>query len=121
MGKPHPIELRERVVAYVDEGHSHRAAARHFRVSIKFVNDLIKLRRETGGLQPRPMGKPKGSSKLNGLQGWVRLRLKEKSEITLDELCVELLDTHNITVHRSTVGRWLYSLGYSHKKNTSRH
>jgi len=38
MGKPHPIELRERVVAFVDEGHGHREAARHFRVSPRFVN-----------------------------------------------------------------------------------
>ena len=24
MGKPHPIEVRERVVAFVEQGHSHR-------------------------------------------------------------------------------------------------
>ena len=35
MGKPHPKELRQRVVAFVEEGHSHRAAAAHFRVSVK--------------------------------------------------------------------------------------
>ena len=28
MGKPHPIELRERVVAFVEEGHSRRAVGR---------------------------------------------------------------------------------------------
>jgi len=43
MGKPHPVELRERVVAFVDEDNRHREAARHFRVSPKFVNDMIKL------------------------------------------------------------------------------
>jgi hypothetical protein len=31
--KPHPIELRTRVVSYVDEGHGHREAARHFKVN----------------------------------------------------------------------------------------
>ncbi len=56
MGKPHPIELRERVVAFVDEGNGHREAARHFRVSAKFVNDMIKLRRETGGLVAKRQG-----------------------------------------------------------------
>lgn len=56
MGKPHPMELRRRVVAYVDEGHGHREAARHFRVSPKFVNDLVKLRRETGLLTPKRQG-----------------------------------------------------------------
>ncbi len=29
MGKPHPMELRERVVAFVNEGNSNREAARH--------------------------------------------------------------------------------------------
>ena len=43
MGKPHPVELRARVVGFVDEGHSHRKAARHFRVSPKFVNDMMEL------------------------------------------------------------------------------
>ena len=54
--KPHPIELRERVAAFVDEGHGHREAVRHFLVSPKFVNDLMKLRRETGSLAPRRQG-----------------------------------------------------------------
>jgi hypothetical protein len=56
MGKPHPIELRTRVVAFVAESHGHREAARHFRVSPKFVNELIKLRCETGSLLPRLQG-----------------------------------------------------------------
>ena len=32
MGKPHPVELRERVVAVVKEGHGHRGepSARHW-------------------------------------------------------------------------------------------
>jgi hypothetical protein len=50
MGKPHPMALRERVAAYVDEGHGHREAARHFCVSPRFVNELMKLRRETGSV-----------------------------------------------------------------------
>jgi len=55
MGKPHPLELRLRIVAFVDEGNTHRAAARHFRTSPKFVNDMVKLRRETGALILRPL------------------------------------------------------------------
>lgn len=45
MGKPHPIELRERFVGYVEEGHTHRAAAAHLRVSPRFVNNMIILKR----------------------------------------------------------------------------
>ena len=47
MGKPHPMELRTRVVDFVEEGNTHRATAAHFRVSIKFVNDMVKLKRES--------------------------------------------------------------------------
>jgi hypothetical protein len=43
MGKPLPMALRKRVAAYVDGGHGHREAARHFRVSPRFVNNLMKL------------------------------------------------------------------------------
>ena len=44
MGRSHPMELRSRVVAFVEEGHGHREAARHFQVSPKFVNDKVKLK-----------------------------------------------------------------------------
>ncbi|GHC77287.1 hypothetical protein [Limoniibacter endophyticus] len=52
MSKPHPIELRERVVAFVNEGNTHREAARHFRVSPRFVNNMMILHRSSGSLSP---------------------------------------------------------------------
>lgn len=51
MGKPHPIELRARVVAFVEEGNSHREAARHFRVSPRFVDNMMILKRASGRRQ----------------------------------------------------------------------
>ena len=120
MGKPHPMELRERVVAFVDEGHGHREAARHFRVSPKFVNDMIKLRRESGGLQPKRQGNRGRTGKLRGLEAWVRRRLEAQGGLTLDELRLELEREHAVCVHRSAVGRWLHRLGLSHKKNPVR-
>ena len=65
MGKPHPMELRTRVVDFVEEGNTHRATAAQFRVSIKFVNDMVKLRRETRSLEPKPQGR-QGHGKLGG-------------------------------------------------------
>ena len=55
-GKPHPMEVRERVAAYVDEGRGHRKAARNSWASPEFVNDPVKPRRETGPLPRRPQG-----------------------------------------------------------------
>ena len=54
MGKPHPVELRPRVVDLVAEGNTHRSAAARFRTSVMFVNDRVKLRQTSGGRGPKP-------------------------------------------------------------------
>jgi len=118
MGKPHPIELRERVVALVEEGNTHHAAAAHFRVSVKFVNDMVILKRQTGSLEPKAQGNG-GWSKLGAFDGWARARLEEKSDLTQGELVQELHERHGVKVARSSVGYWLHRLGLSHKKNAS--
>ena len=69
MGKPLPIELRQRVVSVVAEGHSHRSASAQFRVSVKFVNDMVLLKRATGALEPKPQGNGGGFGKLSGVAG----------------------------------------------------
>jgi transposase len=114
MGKSHPIALRSRVVAFVEEVHS-REAARHFRVSPRFVNNLVILKRETGSLAPRRQGHV-GGGKLNAHGDWVRRRLDENGELTLDELCLELAGC-GVIAHRSNVARLLHRLGLSHKKS----
>ena len=55
MRKPRPVELRERVVAFVGEDHGHLEEARPYPVVPRLVNDMIKLRRETEGLARHPM------------------------------------------------------------------
>ncbi|MGS4946273.1 helix-turn-helix domain-containing protein [Meridianimarinicoccus sp. RP-17] len=74
MGKPHPVELRERAVQIVAQGHTHTEAARRLCVSIKFVNDMVRLKRETGALAPKPQGNP-GRGKLTDVKDWVRRRI----------------------------------------------
>lgn len=118
MGKPHPMALRLRVCAFVDEGNSNREASRHFRVSPKFVNDLMKLRGATGSLEPRRQGHGFGGGKLADQADFVRARLAENGDLTLDELCVAL-EGRGVVVHRSSVARLLHRLGLSHKKRRS--
>ena len=120
MGKPLPMELRERVVDFVAQGHTHRAAAAQFRVSIKFVNDMVILKRSTGSLEPKSQGSGGGHGKLAGVAGWIEQRIKEKRDLTLDELVVELRDGHGVDVHRVSVWRRLRGLGLTHKKRPAR-
>jgi transposase len=116
MGKPHPLALRERVIAFVEEGHSHRAAAARFRVSAKFVNDMVILKRRTGGLEPCVQGNGGGHGKLVALQDWIAGRMARKPDLTLNDLVGELADHHGIAIHRVSVWRFLRRLGLTHKK-----
>ena len=116
MGKPHPIELWQRVVDHVVEGNTHRSTAGRFRVSVKFVNDMVKLKRATGGLVPKPQGNGGGHGKLSGLRGWVARRIGEKRDLTAAGLSAEIAATHGLAVHRGSVWRLLRDLGLTHKK-----
>lgn len=119
MGTPHPMELRARGIAYVDEGHGHREAARHFRVSPEFVNDLDELRRETGSLAPRRHGNGGGRGKLAGVTGRIEARVAARGEITLDELIATLAETQGIEVRRGTVWRVLRGLVLTRGKRSA--
>lgn len=113
------MALRERAVALVEEGLTHTAAALRLRVSIKFVNDMVRLKRESGSLEPKRQGNP-GRGKLTPVADWVRERMAARRDLTLDELTAELEATHVLRVHRSSVGRLLHRLGLSHKKSPAR-
>lgn len=82
MGKPHPIELRERFVAFVEASHTRRLATEHFRVSPRFVNDMMNLKGETGSSLPKRQGNP-GVGKLSNHKEWVRQPMAEDGEATL--------------------------------------
>ena len=130
MGKPHPVELRRRVVDFVAEGNTHRSTAARFRVSVKFVNDMVKLRRATGSLAPKPQGNGGGQGKLSGLKAWVARRIGQKRDLTAAELAAEITATHGTAthgtathgtaVHRGSVWRLLRDLGLTHKKRPAR-
>ncbi len=120
MGKPHPVELRQRVVDHVAEGNTHRSTAARFRVSVKFVNDMVKLMKETGGLAPKAQGNGGGHGKLSSLQDWVARRIAEKRDLTAAGLASEIAATHGMAVHRGSVWRLLRDLGLTHKKRPAR-
>jgi transposase len=114
------MALRQRVVDFVEEGHTHRSAAARFRVSVKFVNDMVLLKRATGALEPKRQGNGGGHGKLAGVAGWIEGRIREKRDLTLDELVVELRDKQGVEAHRVSVWRVLRNLNLTHKKRPAR-
>ena len=96
-------------------GSSALANAHHFRVSPRFVNDMVILKRESGGLLPMAQGNH-AAGKLARYNSWLRDRLAARGDLTLDEIVAELAAVHGVSVHRGSVGKWLHWLGLSHKK-----
>ncbi len=118
MGKPHPLELRQRVVAHVEAGNTHHSAAARFDVSVKFVNDMVKLKRATGSLSPKRQGNP-GIGKLTPHEDWVRTQVRAKGEVTLEEMAELLAVERGVRAHPSSVWRLFRRLGLTHKKRPS--
>ena len=117
MGRPHPIELRSRVVDYVEQGHSRRSAARHFRVSVRFVCNMVILKQMTGCLDPKPQGRQRGTAgKLLPHMDFLSEVVHSEPDITLHELSAALEQARGIKVHFTAVHYALVRLGLSYKK-----
>jgi len=97
-------------------GPSAMANAAQFRVSIRFVNDMVILKRTTGSLEARKQGNGGGHGKLSGVADWTLRRIREKCRLTLDEMVVKLRDVQGMKAHRVPVWRHLRGLGLTHKK-----
>ena len=117
---PHPlsIDLRERVVGFVEAGHSRHAAAAHFRVSVSFVVNLMKAYRTTGSLAPKPMG-GRRHAKLDGHREFLVGQVAAKHDITMPELADSLASATGTRADPSSLSRWLIRNGYRFKKNSA--
>jgi transposase len=56
MPRPYSLDLRERVIARIEAGETRRAAAAHFEVSAPSAIRWAQLKRDTGGIAPKPAG-----------------------------------------------------------------
>jgi transposase len=85
MPKPYSLDLRERVVGFVEDGQSRRAAAASFRVSVSFVVNLINAVRMRGSIAPKPSG-GRRHAKLEPHRAFLLAQVAEKADITMPEL-----------------------------------
>lgn len=116
--KPHPLELRQRIVAAVDrQAHTIEEVAALFEVSERYVYKLLKLQRETGNLSPLPHG---GGAVLK-LDEAKLLKLAEIvaqfPDATLGELSALLRRRCRLSVCINTVWRGLQQIDFTLKKS----
>lgn len=112
--KAYSLDLRRRVVAFVEAGNSRHAAAAHFDVSVSFVVKLVAAFRSTGSYVPKPEGGWR-YSKLDPHRAFLERRVAEKTDITMTELAGELAGM-GLRIDQASLSRWYRRNDYRYKK-----
>lgn len=85
MSRAYSLDLRERVIAAVEEGSSARGAAEQFSVSASTAIKWQQRLRRTGSVAPSPRPKNSGS-KLNAQKDWLLEIVRAQPDLTLEEI-----------------------------------
>ena len=112
-------DLRERIVAAREKGHSTAEVVLLFRVSKASVERYWSQYQRTGKVEPRQRGGYRHSC-LEGHDGLLRAWIGEKKDLTLAELRERILRDLGIKVGNTALWHRLERLGLSYKKNASR-
>ena len=116
MSKSYSVDLRERVVGFIDTGHSRRAAARHFGVSESFAIKLDQRRVRSGSIAPQKQGRPRGSGRLEAFEAFLVGAVEAKPDITMPELAARLMEAHTVSAAPAVLSRFLCRRGFTYKK-----
>ena len=112
--KAYSIDLRERVVAACDAGDATREQiAARFSVSVIGIRKLLRRRRETGSIEPRP----RGGGRAPAFRGEAAGRLREAVRADDDATLEELARAAGVSCGPSAVHRALARLGITRKKS----
>ena len=117
MGRSYSLDLRVRVAAFVEAGHSRRAAARHFGVSDSFAIKLVRRQGRSGSPAPARQGRPRGGGKLALYEVYLVQIIETEPAITMPELAARLLEEHGVVAAPATLSRLLCRRGFTYKKS----
>ena len=116
MGRCYSMDLRERVTAFVAQGHSRRAAARHFKVSDSFAIKLLQHQERSGSPAPVRQGRPPRSGKLAPYEAFLIQEVEKTPDITMPELALRLWTEHQVKADPVVLSRLLCRCGFTYKK-----
>jgi transposase len=119
MGKSYSLDLRERVINFVEAGGSRRQAASHFDVSPSFAVKLWRRQDKTGSFEPGKQGRPSGSGKLANHRNYLIAQVEKRPDITMPELAALLHAERGVRASPASLSRLLCRAGFTYKKNAS--
>jgi transposase len=113
-------DLRRKIVAaYESTEYSQRAVAALFGVSPATVRNLVRRKREAGSPDALPHSGGKAASLDDSARTFVRAKVKQTNDVTLEELVQGVARKHKKRVSLSTMCRVLQALGLPRKKRRS--
>lgn len=118
MPQPLSNDLRLRLVEYVEEGHSRRAAAEHFKTAASNAVNVLKRWKDTGSVEPKPRGGFR-HGKLKPHREFILGVVAERPDITMPELADVLLAAKDVRIDPSNLSKFLIGCGLSYKKKPS--
>jgi transposase len=119
MAKPYSMDLRERVVAAVEEeGLSRNEAAARFGIGISTAVNWLRRFKDTGSAAPGQMGGHKPKAIRDEHEAWLRERLRQ-GDFTLRGLVAEFAE-RGLKVDYRSVWNFVHAEKLSFKKNRAR-
>jgi transposase len=113
--KAYSVDLREKVLRAVDQGHPRTEIIKLFGVSRATIKRYLKQRRETGNVSVRPIpGRP--SKKYTPLLAGLVAQLQAYPDATLEMHCRIWEQEHGLRVSTTTMGRAIRRVGWTRKK-----
>lgn len=120
MGKSLSQDIRERVVALVDDGLSCHEAARRLQISAASAVRIVQRKKRTGGVMSSPQGPPRRSM-LDKVSYWLKARVEAEPDITMPELVEALEGAHDLGVTPAMLSRhMIHRLGFTYKNRCPR-
>jgi transposase len=115
-GQSYSGDLRSRVLAALDGGHSAKATARLFQVSVSYIYKALGRRAATGETEARPQ-RNRQTLKLADHHAAIAAEVALRPDVTLDELRAWLLATHQVEASLGLMHQTLARLGLTRKKS----
>ena len=111
------LDLRQRIVSAYEQGEGSQAAlAQRFGVGKATVERLIRLKRQTGSVEPRPHGGGQHAIVKEDDYGQIANWLNDEDDLTQEELAQRFGQETGRVVSARTMGRVLKRMDYTRKK-----
>jgi transposase len=113
--KAYSVDLPEKVLRAVDQGHPRQEIIKLLGVSRATIKRYLKQRRETGTVTPKVIA-GRAPKKLGPLQTELVAQLQAHDDLGLEEQCRLWEQSHGVKVSTSTMSRAIKLVGWTRKK-----